>query len=72
MNEDPIVAEVRRIREKHASRLGYDIHKIFADLIVRGNVRDPSHPVVQDASKWAETPAAETLLTLKEDPPPNH
>ena len=48
------------------------IHKIFADLIARGNARDSSHPIVQDASKWAETAAAETSLTLKEDPPPNH
>lgn len=72
MNEDPIVAQVRRIREKRASRFGYDIHKIFADLIARGNARDPSHPAVRDASKWAETAAAETSLTLKEEPPPNH
>jgi hypothetical protein len=72
MNEDPIVAEVRRIREKRASRFGYDIHKIFADLIARGDAQDPSHPVVRDASKWAETGPAETSLTLKEEPPPNH
>ncbi len=66
MNEDPIVAEVRRIRERRASRFGYDIHKIFADLIARRDAEDPSHPVVEDASKWGAT---ETSLTLKEEPP---
>jgi hypothetical protein len=35
MNEDPIVAEVRRIREERASRFDYDVHKIFADLMTR-------------------------------------
>ena len=31
MKEDPIVAEVRRIRQEHAARFGYDL-----DLIVAG------------------------------------
>jgi hypothetical protein len=69
MNEDPIVAEVRRIRERRASRFGYDIHKIFADLIARSGGQDPSHPVVEDAGKWAEAITAEASLTLKEEPP---
>lgn len=33
MNEDPAVAEVRRIREQRADRFGYDIHKIFAQIV---------------------------------------
>jgi hypothetical protein len=53
------VAEDRRIRERRASGFGNDIHKIFADLIARGDARDPSHPVVRDASEWAEATAAE-------------
>jgi len=69
MNEDPIVAEVRRIRERRASRFGYDIHKIFADLIARRDAEDPSHPVVEDAGKWAEAQAAKGSLTLREEPP---
>ena len=69
MNEDPIVAEVRRIREKRASRFDYDIHKIFGDLIVRKGAEDPAHPRVEDASKWAEAVAAENALTVKEEPP---
>ena len=69
MNEDPIVAEVRRIREKRASRFDYDIHKIFADLMTRKGAEDRSHPRVEDASKWAEAAAAEDALTVKEEPP---
>ena len=30
--DDPIVAEVRRIREEHARRFDYDLEAIFADL----------------------------------------
>ncbi len=29
---DPIVAEIREIREKHAAKFGYDLDKIFDDL----------------------------------------
>ena len=32
MKEDPIVAEVRRIRQVHAARFGYDLDLIVADL----------------------------------------
>ena len=32
MSEDPIVAEVRKIRDEHASRYDYDLQKIFASL----------------------------------------
>jgi hypothetical protein len=69
MNEDPIVAEVRRIREEWTSRFGYDIHKIFADLMTRKNAGDRSGPSVEDASKWAEAVAAEDALTVNEEPP---
>lgn len=30
--DDPIVAEVRRIREEHAQKFNYDLDAIFADL----------------------------------------
>ena len=69
MNEDPIVAEVRRIRERRASRFGYDIHKIFADLIARRDAEDRSHPTVKDANEWASAVAAEGAPTLREEPP---
>ena len=30
--EDPIVAEVRRIRDAHAARFNYDLRAIFEDI----------------------------------------
>jgi hypothetical protein len=32
MWEDPIVEEVRRIREEHAAQFGYDLKAIYDDL----------------------------------------
>jgi hypothetical protein len=32
MHEDPIVAEVRRIREEHSARFGHDLDAIFRDI----------------------------------------
>ena len=32
MKEDPIVAEVRRTRQEHAARFGYDLDLIVEDL----------------------------------------
>ena len=32
---DPIIAEVRAAREKHAAQFGYDLEKIFRDLRAR-------------------------------------
>ena len=49
---DPIVAEVRAARDKHAARLGYDIKDIFRDLRARQAasgrkyVRYPSRPAI--------------------------
>jgi hypothetical protein len=53
MNEDPIVAEMQRIREERARGFNYDVHKIFGDLIMRKGAEDLAHPRVEDASKWA-------------------
>ena len=64
MNEDPIVAEVRRIREGLARALNYDIHAIFADLRARQTVADPAHPLVLDAREWAQT--HENAFALRE------
>ena len=60
MWEDPIVAEVRRVREELAGRFNFDIHAIFADIRSRerqlGNrlVRAPADvnaPVETDAER---------------------
>lgn len=32
MSRDPLVEEVRRVRDAHAKRFGYDLDAIFADL----------------------------------------
>lgn len=32
MKDDPIVAEVRRIREEHAAQFGFDLDAIVEDL----------------------------------------
>jgi len=64
MNEDPIVAEVRRVREEIARSFDYDIHKMFADLRTREASPDQSHPLVENASKWAKD-----VLAIREEPP---
>jgi len=40
MSEDPIVQEVRRIRQEHAARFDYDLQAIFADLKRTEEARD--------------------------------
>jgi hypothetical protein len=32
MQDDPIIAEIRRIREEHAAKFNYDLDAIVADL----------------------------------------
>ena len=66
MNDDPIVEEVRRIRDKLARQFNYDIHAIFADLRTRERVEDPAHPLVRDASEWAKS--RENELVLRDQP----
>ena len=36
---DPIVDEVRKIRDEHASRFNYDLHAIFLDIKEREKER---------------------------------
>lgn len=54
MKDDPIVEEVRRIREEMAQSCNYDIHAIFADLRARQQTDDPAHPLVQDVNGGKE------------------
>ena len=67
MNNDPIVEEVRRVRDDLARRFDYDVHAIFADLRKRQSVEDSAHPLVKDAREWAE--AREKVPALREEPP---
>ena len=66
MNDDPIVEEVRRVRDKLARQFNYDIHAIFADLRTRKRVEDPAYPLVKDANEWAES--RENALMLRDQP----
>jgi hypothetical protein len=43
---DPIVAEVRRVRDDLARKSAYQIRRLFADLREREKCADPAHPVV--------------------------
>lgn len=49
---DPIVSEVRAVRDEHAARFGYDLKEIFRDIQAqqqssdRKYVRYPSRPAV--------------------------
>jgi len=40
MGEDPIVEEVRKVREEHAARFQYDLEAIYRDLKEQDE-RDP-------------------------------
>lgn len=68
MNDDPIVEEVRRVRDELARAFNYDIHAICADLRKRQDPNDPAHPLVKDARGWAET--REKAPAVREEPPP--
>ena len=58
MNSDPIVAEIRKVRELRAARFGFDIRKIVKDVqerdasgdreVVRRQPRRPIVPVQSD------------------------
>ena len=66
MNDDPIVEEVRRVRDKLARQFNYDIHAIFADLRTREHMEDLAHPLVRDAGEWAES--QENVMALNDKP----
>lgn len=40
MKDDPIVEEVRRVRQEHAMRFNYDLEAIVADL----KIQEQEHP----------------------------
>ena len=49
MRPDPIVDEVRKVREAHAARFKYDLAAICADL--KKKEKDSGHPVVSRQPK---------------------
>ena len=62
MQSDPIVAEIRKIREQRAARFGFDIRAIVNDAQqrdARGDrriVRLPPRPVVTSTARNDRTP----------------
>ena len=66
MNNDPIVNEVRTIRDDLARRFDYDIHAIFADLRARESASETANPLVKNAPEWAEI--HEEAPAVREEP----
>lgn len=49
MKPDPIVEAIRKVREAHAAKFGYDLAAICKDL--KGREKDANQPVVRRAPK---------------------
>lgn len=49
MGKDPIVEEVRKSRQKHTAKFGYDLRRIFEDL--RSRQKDTNHKIVSRTPK---------------------
>lgn len=49
MKSDPIVDEVRKVREAHAAKFKFDLSAICADL--KKKEKDSNHPVVSRQPK---------------------
>ncbi|WP_428097124.1 hypothetical protein [Candidatus Rariloculus sp.] len=54
---DPVIAEVRAVRDRHAARFGYDVKAIFRDIRSlqktsgREVVRYPARAIAADATQ---------------------
>ena len=64
---DPIVEEVRRIRDAHAARFGYDLNAIYGDI--KEQERRSGHRFVSGAARAAvpeaEPPVSEVTAPLR-------
>jgi hypothetical protein len=62
MSEDPIVEEVRQIRQEHAARFDYDLRAIFDDLKQTEATRDlQQSPLLSPPGPGEITPALHGL-----------
>jgi hypothetical protein len=61
--EDPIVAEVRRVRDEIAASHGYDLRRIFEDARRRQHLS--GHPVVS----FIPEDKVEPFYEMREEPP---
>lgn len=55
MLDDPLVGEVRRVREELAGKLNYDVEAIIRDLVARQHEVNEGHVMVQNASEPVPT-----------------
>lgn len=60
--EDPIVAEVRRIREALSARFDFDVSAIFADIQARQSSAGDRLVRLETGRKAKQDPAAEPHL----------
>jgi hypothetical protein len=65
MTGDPIVAEVRRVRDDLARKSGYQVGRLFATLREREKHADPAHPLVTRVER-EEVGMADTAVVRKE------
>lgn len=67
MRSDPIIDEVRRVREAHAAKFNYDLSAICADF--RKQQNEMGRPVVSRPPKMRFK--TETPSSLRRQPPPS-
>jgi hypothetical protein len=65
MTGDPIVAEVRRVRDDLARKSGYQLGRLFAALREREKCADPAHPLVTRVER-GEAGVGETAVVREE------
>ncbi len=60
MPDDPLVREVRQVRDRLAAKLNYDVEAIIHDLMARQRQISEGHAIVRDvneAERAVVTPA---------------
>lgn len=55
MLDDPLVREVRRVRDELAGKLNYDVEAIIHDLMARQREISEGHMMVQNVSERVPT-----------------
>jgi len=72
MNEDPIVAEVRRVREAMVREAGYDLERLCAMIVEEAAKIPHTGPRVRNAEELrrvVEQQAAMEATAVRETPP---
>lgn len=55
MPDDPLVREVREVRDRLAAKLNYDVEAIIRDLMARQRQISQGHPIVRDVRQAGRT-----------------